>query len=272
MAIWIMVVLFAALLVGYKMKKKFGFQIGANFVENVIKRGVQKDNLEVKEITDDDGSNLDEPDSASAIKTDSPTKNSQTVAPELLELLHEPALKGFWSLIVRRKEAIRWLLHWLDKTEIWLGVSAGLLGMAVFAISYDFWEGVVKNPNIYPAISYSIFFVFVVNGIYRYTSRRTEIERLNAELKSVNDLHTKYVEDLQFQHNEEIEHYHANLQKGETRSETVTEQNKSLHIRNEQLNVEIQKHLLTITRLENELSKFTNKKSRIIFGRRRTKD
>ena len=135
-------------------------------------------------------------------------------------------MKGFWALIVQRKETVRLLLHWLDKTEIWLGVSAGLLGMAVFAISYDFWEGIIKNPNLYPAISYSIFFAFLVNGIYRYTSRRAEIKRLNAELKSVNELHTKHVEDLQFEHNREIEHYLKNLQKGETRSETVTEQNK----------------------------------------------
>lgn len=265
MAIWILVAAVAAGLVGYKMINKFGFRIGTHFVKKTIKRGVQKDNFEAKETTVDDGSYLDEPDSLSSMKTDSPTKNSQTVAPELLELLRDPALKGFWAFIVGRKETVKRLLHWLDKTEIWLGVSAGLLGMAVFAISYDFWEGVVKNPDMYPATSYSIFFVCVVTGIYRYTSRRSEIERLNAELRSVSKLHKKYVEDLKFDHNKEIEHYVKNLQQGETRSETVTEQNKSLHIRNEQLHGEIQKHLLTVSRLENELLKFTDKKNRIIF-------
>jgi len=268
MAIWVLVASVAAGLVGYKMTNKFGFRIVTHFVKKAIKRGVQKDNFEAKETTDDDESNLDEADSLSSMKTDSPTENSKTVAPELLELLHDPALKGFWALIVQRKATVRLLLHWLDKTEIWLGVSAGLLGMAVFAISYDFWEGIIKNPNLYPAISYSIFFAFLVNGIYRYTSRRAEIKRLNAELKSVNELHTKHVEDLQFEHNREIEHYLKNLQKGETRSETVTEQNKSLHIRNKQLNAEIQKNKRTISRLESELSKFTNKKSRMIFWKK----
>lgn len=268
MAIWIIVALIAALLIGYVMKKMFGFKIGKHFFKNSTKRGIPKDELEVKEASDDNGSQLDEPDTTSPLETHDLPKSSQTAEPELLALINDPALQGFWSFMLKRKKKVTWFLEWVAKTEIWLGVSAGLLGMSVFAISYDFWDGVVKNPNIYPAISYSIFFVFVVNGIYSYTSRKSEIERLNAELKSVNELHSKYVEDLNRQHNEEIAHYLKNLQKGETRSETVTEQNKSLHIRNEQLHAEIQKHLRTISRLESELSKFTSKKSRIIFWKK----
>ena len=265
MAIWTIVALVAALLVGYKMKKKFGFQVGTHFFKKAIKRSIQKDNFEAKKARDDNGSQLGERDANAPLKTHSSVKKSETVDPELLELLHDPALKGFWSLIVRRKASVRSLLHWLDKTEIWLGVSAGLLGMAVFAISYDFWESIVKNPNIYPAISYCIFFVFVVNGIYSYTSRRSEIERLNAELKTVNELHSKYVEDLKCKHNEEIERHKENLEKGKTRSETVIEESKSLKIQNEQLQADNQKHLLIISRQERELSKFTSKKRRIIF-------
>lgn len=104
-----------------------------------------------------------------------------------------------------------------------------------------------------------------MNGIYSYTSRRSEIERLNAELKSVNELHSKYAEDLKRKHNEEIERHKENLEKGKTRSETVIEESKNLKIQNEQLQADNQKLLLIIDRQERELSKFTSKKSRIIF-------
>ena len=78
-------------------------------------------------------------------------------------------------------------------------------------------------------------------------------------------MHEKHLENIKKQHAEEINVYANNLVKGETRSETVIEQNKILYTRNEQLNTHIQELNRSTEKLQLELTKLQRPKSKLKF-------
>ena len=267
MTIWLIAFSVSALLIGLVIKKFFWCRIG-----NMMHKRAGKEALRQLESVVGAEKVKSEHKGSDLLSYKLPEKNPKnpsfekpSIDPLLLDLVHDPALKGFWALVVRRKNNLKYLLGWLDKIEIWLGVSAGLLGMSIFAVFFNFWEETVKDPNSFAAVSYAIFFIFVVNGVYRYSSRKTKIERLEKELTTMQDLHEKHLENIKKQHAEEINVYANNLVKGETRSETVIEQNKSLYTRNEQLNTHIQELNRSTEKLQFELTKLQRPKSKLKF-------
>jgi hypothetical protein len=195
--------------------------------------------------------------SKKAIANKNQSASDLNLDPHLRELLLDPAFKGFWKIIVRRKGQIQTLLKWLDKSEIWLGVTAGLTAMSAFAVVYTFWENTINNPNHFAAISYAVFFVFVSIGLYKYISRRTDVQRVELKLRTALDRHESQIRDWEKRHSDLQKKLENNQVDGATKTETVIEQNQSLHIRNEQLTKHNREQASKILKLESELKKFT---------------
>lgn len=187
-------------------------------------------------------------------------KSVRNLAPALQELSEDPSFRTFFDIIVRKKATVKKLLWMVDKTEIWFGVSTGLLGMSLAAIAYNFIDKVMNQKELFSAISYGIFFLAFSHGLYRYWSRKNALKRLENDLAQEKRINKDNIAVLKSEHDLEVNKLFDQLVERQSKNDHVLATNDALHRRNKNLSEKYQSLSEENQRLSAEIDRLRKSK------------
>ena len=262
MSVGLMLIAFTVLMLGILVSLRIMPRFG--FLRSMFARGKGTIDLSVKQSGEIvvDGANVNDAFEASekTIDTQQTVARHQKFDPILNEFNNDPTLTVLLDVVVRKKATIQKLLWLLDKTEIWFGVSTGLLGMALATIAYNFIDQVIINKQLFAAISYGIFLLAFSNGLYRYWSRKNDIKRLENDLDKERRTSQETVEALRKEHSVELNKLFEQLIDGQSTNDHVLATNEALFRRNTNLNEKYQLIIDENRKLKIELERFRRSK------------